>query len=211
MHPCPSPSSAGTSSLHRRPPSGVQFLWNNIVTPSASLLESQGLTATQQCSMAEDGGVPPHSATGCILAHSMGLGKTLTSIAFIFMYLQHRKGRTVLVIAPKSTLHNWANEFRHWYAGMRWKGKDLGGGPTSGWTGGWRRLGGGYCRLHMPLRLAFAVRETVAGCRPGAQEGGRGVTSPPRSHASLLVCRAKFAGRGMAVSVGCHTDVQRCV
>ena len=37
---------------------------------------------------------------------------------------------------------------------------------------------GGYCRLQMPLSLALAARETVAGCRLGALEGGGG-TPPP--------------------------------
>ena len=37
---------------------------------------------------------------------------------------------------------------------------------------------GGYCRLQMPLKLALAVRGTVAGYRLGALEGG-GDTSPP--------------------------------
>ena len=37
-----------------------------------------------------------------------------------------------------------------------------------------KALGGGYCRLQMPLRLALAVRETVG--RLGALEG---VAPPP--------------------------------
>ena len=32
-------------------------------------------------------------------------------------------------------------------------------------------VGGGYCRLQMPLKPALAVRETVAGHRLGALEG----------------------------------------
>ena len=39
-------------------------------------------------------------------------------------------------------------------------------------------VGGGYCRLQMPLKLAPGVRETAAGRRLGALEGGA-VTSPP--------------------------------
>ena len=46
-----------------------------------------------------------------------------------------------------------------------------------------KAVGGGYCRLQMPLKRALAVRETVAGHRQGALEGGGG-TSPP-SNASL--------------------------
>ena len=35
-------------------------------------------------------------------------------------------------------------------------------------------VGGGYCRVQMPLRLALGVRETVAGRRLGALKGRRG-------------------------------------
>ena len=35
-----------------------------------------------------------------------------------------------------------------------------------------KAVGGGYCRLQMPLRLALGVRGTAAGHRPGALEGG---------------------------------------
>ena len=37
-----------------------------------------------------------------------------------------------------------------------------------------KAVGGGYCRLQMPLRLAFTVRETAAGHRLGALEAGGG-------------------------------------
>ena len=40
------------------------------------------------------------------------------------------------------------------------------------------RLGGGYCRLQMPLRLALGVRGTVSGHRLGALEWGGGVPHP---------------------------------
>ena len=42
-----------------------------------------------------------------------------------------------------------------------------------------KAVGAGYCRLQMPLRLALGVRETVAGHRLGALEGGGGGGSPP--------------------------------
>ena len=47
-----------------------------------------------------------------------------------------------------------------------------------------KAVGGGYCRLQMPLKLALGVRETVAGHRLGARRGG-GV--PPPSHTSLVL------------------------
>ena len=37
-----------------------------------------------------------------------------------------------------------------------------------------KAVGGSYCRLQMPLRLALAARETVAGHRLGALETGGG-------------------------------------
>ena len=39
-------------------------------------------------------------------------------------------------------------------------------------------VGGGYCRLQMPLKLALGVRGTVAGHRLGALEGGGGDLPP---------------------------------
>ena len=42
-----------------------------------------------------------------------------------------------------------------------------------------KAVGGGYCRLQMPLRLALGVRGTVAGRRLGALEGGGGGVPPP--------------------------------
>ena len=49
-----------------------------------------------------------------------------------------------------------------------------------------KAVAGGYCRLHMPLKLALAVRGTVAEHRLGALEWGGGVSAPP-SNASLAV------------------------
>ena len=45
-----------------------------------------------------------------------------------------------------------------------------------------KAVGGGYCRLQMPLKPALAVRGTVAEHRLGALEGG-GTSTP--SNASL--------------------------
>ena len=49
-----------------------------------------------------------------------------------------------------------------------------------------KAVGGGYCRLQMPLKPALGVRETVAGHRLGALAGGGGGTSSP-SNASLPI------------------------
>jgi len=55
-----------------------------------------------------------------ILADEMGLGKTLQSIS-ILGYLQHYQkiSGPHLIIVPKSTLQNWANEFGRWCPSLR--------------------------------------------------------------------------------------------
>ena len=42
-----------------------------------------------------------------------------------------------------------------------------------------KAVGGGYCQLQMPLKLALGVRETVAGRRLGALDEGGGGVPPP--------------------------------
>lgn len=54
---------------------------------------------------------------GCILAHCMGLGKTLQVVALVHTLLAHSddtKVERVLVICPVSTVLNWVNEFNIW-------------------------------------------------------------------------------------------------
>ena len=49
-----------------------------------------------------------------------GLGKTLQTISLLG-YLHEYRGITgpYIVIVPKSTLHNWMNEFRKWCPVLR--------------------------------------------------------------------------------------------
>ena len=79
-----------------------------------------------------------------------------------------------------------------------------------------KAVGGGYCRLQMLLRLALAVRETVAGHRLAALEGGggylpvkeqqpdgmshRGATSPPSNAPLLLSSNSRALWAVCAVS-----------
>ncbi|CAO3607453.1 unnamed protein product [Mucor fragilis] len=60
---------------------------------------------------------------GCLLAHSMGLGKSLQTIALLTTMYQYLKrypsskfptGNRILIIAPLITLANWVNEFSKW-------------------------------------------------------------------------------------------------
>eukprot|EP01027_Heterolobosea_sp_BB2_P019512 GEZU01027408.1.p1 GENE.GEZU01027408.1~~GEZU01027408.1.p1 ORF type:complete len:837 (-),score=159.01 GEZU01027408.1:101-2611(-) len=57
---------------------------------------------------------PKDDLRGCVLAHSMGLGKTLTTVTFIYMFLKMKKGKTAIVVLPKSVMTNWSNELRSW-------------------------------------------------------------------------------------------------
>lgn len=53
---------------------------------------------------------------GCILAHCMGLGKTLQLIALLHTVIRYPQLKTqkILVICPKSTVLNWGAEIDKW-------------------------------------------------------------------------------------------------
>lgn len=73
---------------------GIRFLYDNIVQSVGRYRHDPGL--------------------GCILAHSMGLGKTLQVVAFVDVFLRHTPSRHVMCIVPVNTLQNWLAEFNRW-------------------------------------------------------------------------------------------------
>ncbi|KAI9501435.1 SNF2 family N-terminal domain-containing protein, partial [Coemansia spiralis] len=85
---------------------GIRFMWKNIVIPENTL----------------------PSQHGCVLAHSMGLGKTLQTISFIYTLLNelHRMNpdfskstfasRRILILCPPTVQSNWTAEFWKWTA-----------------------------------------------------------------------------------------------
>ncbi|XP_075688068.1 helicase ARIP4 [Rhinoderma darwinii] len=73
---------------------GIRFLYDNLVESLERFPSSSGF--------------------GCILAHSMGLGKTLQVISFLDVLFQHTPAKNVLAIVPVNTLQNWLAEFNMW-------------------------------------------------------------------------------------------------
>ncbi|XP_034037163.1 transcriptional regulator ATRX [Thalassophryne amazonica] len=80
---------------------GVQFMWDCCCESVKKIQKSAG--------------------SGCILAHCMGLGKTLQVVAFLHALLLCEKldFATALVVCPLNTVLNWLNEFEKWQNGMK--------------------------------------------------------------------------------------------
>ncbi|XP_058238856.1 transcriptional regulator ATRX-like isoform X2 [Hemibagrus wyckioides] len=79
---------------------GVQFMWDNCCESVAKVKSSPG--------------------SGCLLAHYMGLGKTLQVITFLHTVLMCElvELRTALVVCPLNTVLNWKAEFDKWQRGI---------------------------------------------------------------------------------------------
>lgn len=65
--------------------------------------------------------IDKNPGSGCILAHCMGLGKTLQLIALLHTLISYPKLKTkrVLVLCPKSTVLNWVDELKNWLKGVK--------------------------------------------------------------------------------------------
>nr|VZI32103.1 unnamed protein product [Spirometra erinaceieuropaei] len=74
--------------------SGVRFLYDNLIESQSQFETTEGF--------------------GCILAHSMGLGKSVQIIAFLDVIFRYCNARSVLLIVPINTLQNWQTEFELW-------------------------------------------------------------------------------------------------
>ena len=73
---------------------GVRFLYDNIIESVEQFEDSEGF--------------------GCILAHNMGLGKTMQMVTFTDIFLTHTPSSHVLCIVPINTIQNWLAEFNYW-------------------------------------------------------------------------------------------------
>ncbi|XP_057784554.1 LOW QUALITY PROTEIN: protein CHROMATIN REMODELING 20-like [Salvia miltiorrhiza] len=77
--------------------SGIRFMWENIIQSARKVRSGD-------------------KGLGCILAHTMGLGKTFQVIAFLYtaMRCADLGLKTALILTPVSVLHNWHHEFSKW-------------------------------------------------------------------------------------------------
>ncbi|PSR98829.1 Protein CHROMATIN REMODELING like [Actinidia chinensis var. chinensis] len=89
------PSISGKLKAHQI--AGIRFMWQNIIQSITKLKSGD-------------------KGLGCILAHTMGLGKTFQVIAFLYSAMRSIDLglRTALIVTPVSVLHNWRLEFIKW-------------------------------------------------------------------------------------------------
>lgn len=53
-------------------------------------------------------------AGGCILAHDMGLGKSLQVVAVLHTYHTYYPDKRSVLVVPPNVVHNWLDEFNAW-------------------------------------------------------------------------------------------------
>ncbi|KAG4080668.1 hypothetical protein HA402_013198 [Bradysia odoriphaga] len=86
-----------------------------------------GVKFMYDCCYGSVDSIEKHNGSGCILAHCMGLGKTLQLIALLHTLIRYPQLKTkkILVICPKSTIMNWADEIQTWLRSVKVKLKVL--------------------------------------------------------------------------------------
>eukprot|EP01062_Namystynia_karyoxenos_P011184 TRINITY_DN13988_c0_g4_i1.p1 TRINITY_DN13988_c0_g4~~TRINITY_DN13988_c0_g4_i1.p1 ORF type:complete len:1202 (+),score=248.98 TRINITY_DN13988_c0_g4_i1:92-3697(+) len=103
----------------------VRFMWRAVFLGGGPLAS------------AAQGGSGVEPTGGCVLAHEMGMGKTLSTITVLVLYhllrlqrsrsegrpAEHPPGGDTalghsLVVAPASVLQTWASEWQHWVGSM---------------------------------------------------------------------------------------------
>lgn len=98
--------------------------------------QRDGVKFMYECVMGLRASVHTNKAhTGCLLAHEMGLGKTLQVIALVWTLLKQspfKRGmptvKRVIVCVPASLVGNWAGEFKKWLGDVRVEPKIVEGG-----------------------------------------------------------------------------------
>eukprot|EP01062_Namystynia_karyoxenos_P027107 TRINITY_DN20896_c0_g1_i1.p1 TRINITY_DN20896_c0_g1~~TRINITY_DN20896_c0_g1_i1.p1 ORF type:complete len:823 (+),score=217.67 TRINITY_DN20896_c0_g1_i1:83-2470(+) len=105
---------------------------------------------------------------GALLAHAMGLGKTLPVLALLDALARSAHGEPLraLVLAPKSTLPGWSREHAQWRPGLPLVSvpEDAAWFERDAAAARWARSGGVLVLGHEQFRVA---------CRSGAQQAPR--------------------------------------
>lgn len=75
-----------------------------------------GIRFMYDCCYGSVNNIEKDPGSGCILAHCMGLGKTLQLITLLHTAISYPQLKTdrILVICPKSTVMNWKDEIERW-------------------------------------------------------------------------------------------------
>ncbi|KAF8056394.1 ufc1 [Scenedesmus sp. PABB004] len=109
---------------------GLRFMWDVLVVQHAPAADaarhrpsggSDGGGGGGPRSVDDDAEPQPGGASGgeadaaggCVLAHSMGLGKSFQTVVLLYLAFQKMRGRALLV-APTNVLRNWKDEFCKW-------------------------------------------------------------------------------------------------
>ena len=103
----------------------IQFMFDQTIKSVEMLTKAASAAAADISAAAADDAAAAASAggadaepSGCVLAHSMGLGKTLTCIAFTralsVCAATRARMRMILVVAPTNVVNNWKNEYVKW-------------------------------------------------------------------------------------------------
>ncbi|XP_060186744.1 protein CHROMATIN REMODELING 20 isoform X2 [Lycium barbarum] len=86
-----------SSKLKSHQVAGIRFMWENIIQSIRKVKSGD-------------------KGLGCLLAHTMGLGKTFQVISLLYAAMRSVDLglKTALIVTPVSVLHNWRQEFVKW-------------------------------------------------------------------------------------------------
>lgn len=86
------------------------------ITKHLKAHQVEGIKFMYDCCYGSVDNLDKYPGSGCILAHCMGLGKTLQLITLLHTVICYPQLKTdkVLVICPKSTVMNWKEEIERW-------------------------------------------------------------------------------------------------
>ncbi|XP_031623434.1 transcriptional regulator ATRX-like isoform X3 [Contarinia nasturtii] len=99
----------------------VEIVVHPEITKHLKPHQVEGIKFMYDCCYGSVDNMDKYSGSGCILAHCMGLGKTLQLITLLHTVICYTQLKTdkVLVICPKSTVMNWKEEIERWLGAIK--------------------------------------------------------------------------------------------